>query len=251
MKNPGEKAMALVDGQLAPAEVPDLVRELARSPALVAELQAYLATAGSRIAEPFEAKRGEPLPARLVDTVMRAPATGSGVQQPREAPIVQHARGLLERLQRRHRVPAWSLAAGPALAAALVAFGAWLATPPAGRGDLVQANLMLALERTESGKDAALVALRPVLSFKSKAAAWCRQYELRYATRQASHGLACRNDGGRWDVLAATPPAGTGFRPAGSGERKAIDELVTAMIVDQPLSRADEAARIGKGWSRL
>jgi hypothetical protein len=251
MKNPGEKAMALVDGQLAPAEVPDLVRELARSPALVAELQAYLATAERRIAEPFEAKRSEPVPVRLVDAVMRAPAASSKAEQPSERPILHHARGMLERLRRRYRVPAWSLAAGPALAAAVVALGAWLAAAPLGRGDLVQANLGLALERTESGKDAALVALRPVLSFRSKAATWCRQYELRYATKEASHGLACRDDGGRWDVVAATPPAGVGIRPAGSGPRKAIDELVTAMIGDRPLTRADELARIGKAWSRL
>jgi hypothetical protein len=177
---------------------------------------------------------------------MRAPVAESSPRRP----LARHARGLIERLRQRYRVPVWSLAAGPALAAALVALGAWLVAPPAGRGGL-EANLGLALERTESGKDAALVALRPVLSFKSKDAAWCRQYELRYAARQASHGLACRNDGGRWDVVAATPPAAIGTRPAGSGHRKAIDDLVTAMMSDQPLSRSDEAARIGQGWSRL
>jgi hypothetical protein len=247
MKNAGEKAMALVDGQLAPTEVPDLVQELARNPALVADVQAYLTTAGRRLAEPFETKRNEPLPARLVDTVMR----GAAARSRHERPIADHPRGLLERLKQRYRVPAWSLAAGPALAAVLVAIGVWLAAPPRGQVGPVEANLGLALERTESGKDAALVALRPVLSFKSKAAAWCRQYELRYATRQASHGLACRNEGGRWDVIATTPPAAIATRPAGSGPRQAIDELVTAMISDQPLSGSDESARIGKGWSRL
>jgi hypothetical protein len=246
MKNAGEKAMALVDGQLAPAEVPELVQELARNPALVAELQTYLATAGRRIAGPFEARHSEPLPAWLVDRVMRAPVAESS---PRRS-LAGHARALTERLRRRYRVPAWSLAAGPALAAVLVALGAWLVTPLPAWGGL-EANLGLALERTESGKDAALVAVRPVLSFKSKDAAWCRQYELRYATRQASHGLACRSEGGRWDVVAATPPAAIGTRPAGSGQRKGIDELVTAMMSDQPLSRSDEADRIGKGWSRL
>jgi hypothetical protein len=248
MKNAGEKAMALVDGQLPPAEVPELVQELAHNPALVTELQTYLATAGRRIAGPFEAKHSEPLPAWLVDKVMRAPVAESSPGRP----LARHAAGLIERLRQRYRVPAWSLAAGPALAAALVALGAWLVAPPAGRSDL-EANLglALALERTESGKDAALVALRPVLSFKSKAAAWCRQYELRYATRQASHGLACRSDGGRWDVVAATPPTAIGTRPAGSGQRKAIDEKATAMMSDQPLSRSDEADRISKGWSQL
>jgi hypothetical protein len=247
MRNANEKAMALVDGQLAPADVPDLVQELARSPALVAELQSYLATAGQRMAEPFEAKHSEPPPAWLVDAVMRAPATGGASS----GPIAGHGRGLLQRLRQHYAVPAWSLAAGPALAAVLVALGAWLAMPPAGRAGLMEASLGLALEKTESGKDATLIALRPVLSFRSKSDAWCRQYELRYAAKQAAHGLACRNDAGRWDVVAATPPAAIATRPAGSGQRQAIDELVTAMTGDQPLSKADETARIGKGWSRL
>jgi hypothetical protein len=248
MKNAHEKAMALVDGQLAPADVPDLVEELARSPALVAELQGYLATAGRRIAEPFEAKGSEPPPAWLVDAVLQAPATGGAPS----GSIAGHARGLLQRLKQRYAVPAWSLAAGPALAAVLVALGAWLAMPQAGRGGLAEeASLGLALEKTESGKDAQVVALRPVLSFRSKDSTWCRQFELRYAAKQASHALACRNDSGRWNVVAATPPAAIATRPAGSEPRKAIDDRVTAIIGDQPLSRSDETAMIGKGWSRL
>jgi len=242
----GEKAMALVDGQLAPAEVPGLVRELARSPALVAELQTYLATSGRRIAEPFQAKRGEPVPAWLVDAVLRAPS-GGGLQ----APPIGRAGRVLMLLKRRYRMPAWSLAAGPALAAGLVALAAWLAMPAWFRDAPVEANLGTALEGTESGKDAPLVALRPVLSFKSKTTAWCRQYELRYATKQASHGLACRNGQGGWSVVAATAPAPIGPRPAGSSPRKAIDDLVTAMMGDQPLSNSDETARINKGWSHL
>ncbi len=84
----GEKAMALVDGRLAPAEVPELVQELARSPALVAELQAYLATAGRRMAEPFEAKLSEPPPAWLVDAVMRAPTAPEAAGRSRK-PVAQ------------------------------------------------------------------------------------------------------------------------------------------------------------------
>ena len=115
----------------------------------------------------------------------------------------------------------------------------------------MQANLGAALERTESGKDVSLAAVRPVLSFRSKAAAWCRQYEVRYGTKQAAHGLACRAGNGQWDVVASTAPAATGLRPAGSEPRKAIDDLVTAMISDQPLSKSDETSRISKGWSQL
>jgi hypothetical protein len=240
-KHPGEKAMALVDGQLAPSEVPALVQELARSPALVAELQAYLTTSGRRLAEPFAAKAGEPVPAWLIDSLRQARGA-------RPAGAVARGPSLIGALKRRHLVPAWSLAAGPALAAGL-AVAVWLGMP-ATPADVIAAHLAVGLERTESGKDASVVALRPVLSFKSKADGWCRQYELRYASRQASHGLACRGEGGRWNVVASTAPAPIGPRPAGSEPRRAIDDLVTAMMGDQPLSNGEEAARISGGWPR-
>jgi hypothetical protein len=192
------------------------------------------------MAEPFEAKLSEPAPAWLVDAVMRAPAA-SEAAHPETAMA----------LKRRYPVPAWSLAAGPALAAVLVALAMWMVPTPSGQPSMAEASLGIALERTESGNDATLIALRPVLSFKSKGTAWCRQYELRYAAQQASHGLACRSQGGRWDVVAATPPAALGPRPAGPGPRKSIDERVTAMMSDQPLSRSEEAAAISKSWSQL
>jgi hypothetical protein len=36
--------------------------------------------------------------------------------------------------------------------------------------------------------------------------------------------------------------------PAGADRRKAIDDLVTSMMRGQPLSQAEEAATIGRGW---
>jgi hypothetical protein len=241
MKHSGEKAMALVDGQLAPGEVPALVQELARSPALVAELQAYLATSGRRLAEPFAVKAGEPVPAWLVDSLRQV----HGARPPH---AVAPSPTLIGALKRRHLVPAWSLAAGPALAAGF-AVAVWLVMP-ATPAEVIAGHLAVGLERTESGNDAAVVALRPVLSFKSKSDGWCRQYELRYASRQASHGLACRREGGSWNIVASTAPAPIRPRPAGSEPRRTIDDLVTAMMGDQPLSKAEEAARISGGWPR-
>ena len=246
MKTASERAMALVDGQLAPAEVPGLVQELGRNPALVAELQMYLTTSGRRICEPYGVKGDEPVPARLVEAVLQAPASAG-----RRTPSSRYVATLIGRLQGRTRVPAWSLVAGPALAAVLIAVAAWFVLPDRSQGSLVEASLAAALERTQSGRDAAAVAVRPVLSFKSRNATWCRQYEIRYGTRQVSHGLACRTSGGRWSVVSLTPPGPVGLMPAGSDARAAVDNLVTAMMGGQPLSNADEAAMIGKGWPQL
>jgi hypothetical protein len=250
MTNSGEKAMALVDGQLAPAEVPALVEELARNGALVAELQGYLAMSRSRVAQAYAAKADEPVPRRLIDAVMGARIQ---VGASRPAAFASPLGGrLVDRLRSSCRVPAWSLAAAPALAAA-TAFAIAAALLPVGRGGtgaLASADVGAALERTASGKEAALASVRPMLSFNSKDAGWCRQFEMRSAGKQISYSLACRGRGGDWRVIASTAPSSAtgGYVPAGADRRKVIDDLVTSMIVGEPLSPENEAAAIGKEW---
>ena len=246
MSTAGEKAMALVDGQLAPAELPDLVQEMARNAPLVAEVQEYLALSRNRLASAFAAKGEEPVPSRLVDTIMRAPAPAPVIARARQ-PLFARA---LAWLQGSYRVPAWSLAAAPALAA-LALLVVWWAAPAPARGPLLEAELGPALDRTESGKDAPLGMVRPVLTFHSKAAGWCRQFDVRHTSRQVSHALACRGTDGRWEVVASTPPARTGLTPAGSTRRKVIDDLTASMMRGAPLSPADETKMIGGGWRQL
>jgi hypothetical protein len=238
MKNAGEKAMALVDGQLAPAEVPDLVQELARSAPLIAELQDYLAVSQSRLAATYADKAEEPVPAWLIDTVRRGPVADGRSR-------AAFARGLL--WLQTYRVPAWSLAAAPALTA-LALLAVWLVASTPSRGLLVEASLGTVLDGAVSGKDAPVASLRPVLSFKSTSAGWCRQFEVRHADKQVSYALACRGEAGHWDVVASTQPGSGGLMPAGADRRKAIDDLVTSMMRGQPLSQAEEAATIGRGW---
>lgn len=247
MKSAGEKAMALVDGQLAPAEVPSLVQELARNAALVAELQEYLAMSRARIGSPYAVKADEPTPRRLIDAVMHAPAWA-----PRRMPPSTAGGRLIAWLCGSRRVPAWSLAAAPTLAAA-TAFAVALVILPVGRGGgLVPIDLGPALERTASGKEVALAALRPMLSFNSKRAGWCRQFQVQNVRRQTSHALACREKNGAWQVVASTAPRRSGgYMPAGADPRKVIDDLAGSMIEGEPLSLAAEAAAIGSGWQHL
>src|SRR5690606_1106793 len=149
MTDAGEKAMALVDGQLAPAEVPGLVKQLARDAALVAELQQYLAMSQSRLAGAYAGWASEPVPARLIEAVMGtvggtvggpvADAAGDSVRdtvrsvagpgrQPHahRMPVGERLRGWL---RARCRVPAGWLAAVPA-GAALASFAVALMVLP-------------------------------------------------------------------------------------------------------------------------
>jgi hypothetical protein len=270
MKSAGEKAMALVDGQLAPAEVPALVQELARDATLVAELQDYLATSRSRIGQVFATKAEDPVPHRLVRAVLEAPVATAATQPaaaalslPRRlaAHLAARRAGRLGGwLGRSCRVPAWSLAAAPTLAAA-AAFAVAAAVLPAGRSDpepreakaglgsLASTALGAALERTASGKETTIASVRPMLSFNGKDAGWCRQFEVSGAGRQTSHGLACRGGAGNWRVVALTAQSAAGkYVPAGAGRRKLIDDLVTSMIAGEPLSPEGEVAVIGSGW---
>jgi hypothetical protein len=244
MRKAGEKAMALVDGQLAPADVPGLVQELARDPSLVAELQTYLALSRNRIASAFAAKDEEPVPAWLTETITRG--GNSAERQPaRQSGFGQ---SLLRWLQGSYRVPAWSLAAAPAAIVLLAVLAGGLAVPHPGRGDGMKTDLSAALEGAASGKDAAVATVRPVLTFSSKSAGWCRQVEVRHANRQVSHALACRSEDGKWNVVSSTPPGPAGFAPAGADRRKAIDDLATSMMRGDPLSAEAEAALIARHW---
>jgi hypothetical protein len=244
MRRAGEKAMALVDGQLAPAEVPGLVQELARDPSLVAELQTYLALSRSRIASAFAAKGEEPVPAWLTETITRG--GNSAERQPARQP--GFGQSLLRWLQGSYRIPAWSLAAAPAAVVLLAVLAGGLAVPHPGRGEAIKTDLSAALEGAASGKDAAVATVRPVLTFNSKSAGWCRQVEVRHASRQVSHALACRSEDGKWNVVSSTPPGPAGFAPAGADRRKAIDDLATSMMRGDPLSAEAEAALIARRW---
>lgn len=226
MKSASEKAMALADGKLRPEEAPRLVRELYHEPGLVSELQAYLATNAVRIAPVYQPIARAPVPERLIDLIMthKAPAPRTGRASPSAA-----MHGLVARLKQTYDVRGWSLAAGPALAGTVVAVCAWLLMPTSSVGALVGANLGPALDRTASGGEAALVAVAPIMSFKNKSAELCRQYDMVFSSRQASHAVACRTKSGDWKVVIATPPATVGnMVPAGPILRKPVDDYVSA-----------------------
>lgn len=242
------KAMSLVDGHLDPAELPDLVQKLARDTRLLAEAQSFLAMSRARVAEPYRGRASEPVPAWLVDTVMHASVATTG--GPPIKPLA-YVRELLGRLGE-HRAPAWALAAGPALAAAAVALGAWLLFPMASQSQaMMTAQLHNALEKAPSGKDVPMLAFSPTLTYWSKDHMWCRQFEVRSGgTRQAVAAVACRSNNGSWRVVREASPTPMGTVPAASS-REQIDRFVTGDMAGAPLERAQVDAKIEQGWLPL
>ena len=67
MKFASEKAMALVDGQLAPAEAPAVIQEIAHTPALMRLVQKYLAVNPWKIRQLYRDLEQAPVPDRLTE----------------------------------------------------------------------------------------------------------------------------------------------------------------------------------------
>jgi len=245
MENAYHKALALADAELSPAELPALIDELARNPSMVRALQVYMTVGRGRLAKTYEAKRAEPVPQWLIDTVMQAPVEQSAGQSSK---VVSYGNALLERMRRRYRMPGWSLAAGPAFAAVLAAVSAWLLVPSSRHGEtLLAAQLQRAIETTRNREDATLLTFRPVMTFQDKDQGFCRQFEIRSGSER-SGVFACRTQNGTWDIVMQTPPAPLATGPAGA--QTELNLAVTQRRMGPPLE-ADEVAKLtGNGWRR-
>lgn len=229
MEHAYRKAVALADAELSAAEVPALVRELARSPSLVRALQVYVAVSRRRIAKPYEAKREEAVPQWLIDTVMRAPIEGA---PSRTSKLSVLGSGLVQRLKDKCALPGWTLA-GPAVATLLAVVFAWLLLPNASHGEtLLTAQLQRTIETAGSKQEAPLLTFRPVMTFLSKDHGYCRQYDVRSAVERAA-GVACRTQTGAWQIVMQLPPYPT-FAPADSG-RDALNAYVETQRIGPPL----------------
>ena len=243
MEHPLRKVLALADAELSPPDVPALVQELARNPSLVRALQSYLAVGRNRIAKAYTAKSEEPVPAWLVETVMQAPL---GNPASPSFKVVSFGRTFLDRLKDKYRMPGWSLAAGPALAAVLAALSAWLLVPNASQSEtLLTSQLQHAIETTGGGQEAPLLTFRPMLTFLSKDHTYCRQFEVR-AGKQRSYAVACREPAGGWHVAMESPPFPVGTAPASSG-REQHDRFVEGHML-RPLDKEEAERAQGGGW---
>ena len=244
MQNALHKAMALADGELRASEVPDLVHEMARSPALLRAFQVYLSMGRNRIAKAYSAKREQPVPQWLIDTVMTAPMPGPATSS---RPTRAIWGSLLGWLKDKYSMPGWSLAASPAVAAILAVALVWLLAPSATHGEgLLTAQLQRAIETTGNGEEAPIVALRPVLTFLSKDKTYCRQFEVRSGAERTA-AVACRSTTGEWQVLKRSAPYPIGTLPAGSN-REEVDRFTAGLMSGQPLAKDQVKSLTVNGW---
>lgn len=212
------------------------------------------------LARLFEPVAQEPVPARIVDTVLTAPC-------PIEAPRGEVIPLGKSRSPRFGGGTAWALAAslaGLALVGALYVTERGrtrsdiVAVQP-GAGLIAAGELARVLEAEGSRSmtraapgSAELAAIRPLLTFKSRAGAWCRQFEAPGAGRTVGGGVACRQADGAWKVemmvASARRVAGPGVVTPEGKEGIDLEAAVEHLAGGDALSPDAERQLISGGW---
>lgn len=229
-----EELAAYADGEVTGARAREVAGAIAADPSLLDDLERHRALK-ARLSAHFDPIAEEPLPEALV-AMLR-----SGGQEP-AATIVEFAQAR-ERIERKRKLPRWSWVAGPALAASLVLV---VAVPggDGGQAGYADAQLAAVLDRRLVAEQEGGEATRVLLSFRSRAGAYCRAF-----SGGAGGGIACRDTAGwRLEALGeGADGAETDYRMAGANDA-AILARAQAMADGAALDADREAAARARGW---
>lgn len=230
-----ETLMAFADGALPPDQA-DAVRTAAETdPQIAARIRDFRVARQAVAALPLA-----PVPEGL-EARIRAMAAGRAVApQPQSASPTTAPTDNVVAFKPRPR----AILAQVGLAAAALVAGILIApiigTEPAVPAGGISADLAQRLDSLPSGETDN--GLEIVSSFRDGAGALCREYEER-AEGQARVSIACRPDGGDWQLRLAVAAGSTeGYEPASSLD--VIDAWVVSEGAGEPLSPEDEAAAL-------
>jgi 17 kDa common-antigen outer membrane protein len=261
-----EMLMAYTDNELDGEGRACVETYLTEDPAGVARL-AVFATTGRALAGIFDKPMNEPVPQRLIDTIVNSAGPTAGVPSAKVIPFGKP-----------HRPAALSGQALRGLAAAcagLVIAGVglnWiLQSQNRGSTELyglmvlpngltvARAELGSALDTTPSGGtvskpiDGVVASIKPVFTFAAARGGYCRQYEILQSDSKALGGVACRTSEGQWQIegqtrVAASADDNGDIKPAGKTSSVAIDDIVDRMITGDVLGLESESGLMKNGW---
>lgn len=268
-----ETLMAYADGELS-AEQAQAVEARLEVDAEARELVERLRQTRSELAAEMDVLLTEPVPQRLIDTVMHHPMGAMGGRAPATEAVALRpvdARPLDASAQPSSRAttatttaaanspsywPRMAAAACLALAVGLTTGHWWGQQSGAATGTDLAQTLQRALQTLPSGEALAAggVVVMPVASFRAASGLACREFE-QEAQGRIAHGLACR-EGDQWvarAVLDRGPASGTlgsepAFAPA-SGEADALATLLDRLGAGATLGADEEQRLIEQGWT--
>lgn len=255
--------MAYADGALDDGERRRVEAVLDADPAQRARLAPFALTR-TVLPQVFAGAMTEPLPQRLIDTVLMAPIGSKKAQS--------EAQGFWPRLKTLLFPELPAFANGLALAASVLAIAGagWMAghaTRQAGgapelialeNGALYAAGPLQTALDTAASKAAVAEAgytVKPVLTFRDNDGRFCRQYGVTPAQGAPLAGLACRTASGRWSVAVHAPAASEtssdgsgGYQPAGKASLPVLEAAIDKMISGDVFSTAEEDAVRARSW---
>ena len=257
-----EMLMAYADGELEAAARTQVEAILIRDAAARGRLAIFMTT-GTALAGQFRKPMTEPVPQRLLDTVL---GRGEHVATPERPPSL----GAMVKRAIEACVSRWPLALACSTVLVLGTGAGWYLHELAGR-TATQSN-MLAVQ--QDGRILAQGALRQTLesapstarsttgvggkvevrlTFRSRQQEFCRQYEVAVPGGGRFSGIGCRGADGSWQVQLHAPVA---TRPGADrqivvvGSDDPAPALIDRLIEGDAFDAADEAAWIGRHWRR-
>ena len=255
-----EVLMAYADGQLDEQQSA-AIRQAVATDEEVRERVDLFRQSTVLLQEAYDAPLREPVPQRLVDTVLN-------YNPPSPPP------GIGERLATFFRItPGWR-PAHALVAMGILAIGVGLGYLFPRDISPVRLDLSVAqkgdafhrgLDTTASGQSFTLdpqgVRVLPVATFQDKSNAFCRPYDVFAVGDQGAplaQGIACRNVSGQWDtkVYIATGPKAPetedplpGYVPASADDHGFVMAIADQLMAAPPLSLEDESELMAKGWN--
>lgn len=230
-----EMLMAYVDGELSPQDVALVDAAVAADEALAARLARHRRLAGA-VAGAFAEVALEPVPDRLADAV-----SGGGKVVSLDA--VRQSRA-------RPSPGQWGLVAAGIAAGVVVGVSLPRGPAPLVGGDMrARGQLASALDSQLASRPEKGDLVRVGLTFRARDSRYCRTFTVTKGDGPA--GLAC-HDGDGWTVRmavarAATTPAGD-YRTAAADTPPEVIAAAQAIMLDEPLDAAGEAAAKARGW---
>lgn len=223
-----EEIAAFADGQLPEPRRAEIAAEMARDPALAAEVEEHRALR-SALGAHFAPILDEPVPERLTALL--------GAAEPKVTDLT----AARQRREARTGRVRWGWIAGPALAASL----ALAVILPGGTPDgYAEGQLAAALDDRLVADQAPGDDVRILLSFRDDAGAYCRAF-----SGDAEAGIACRDDTG-WRLRTQAPGSrgqSADYRMAGAGDA-AVLAAAQDMASGPALDAAEEQAAREAGW---
>jgi anti-sigma factor RsiW len=269
-----EMLMAHADGELGDADRLRVVAYLAQNPEANRRLEVFSNTRDG-LRQLLNAPMTEPVPARLLETVLRpatdAASAGAGTQTARVLPWTgrsypqkfRNGSGTFLTPRAIASLAATLLigaASGWALHAAQSrAYQSQQIVTVNGTSLLASGALMRTLEDTSSGaavtaqSGSERIVVTPVMTFRQSGGEYCRQYKLEQSSGQKMGGIACRVSDGAWRLemqaaLGRGTPSTGGVVPAAADKSPVIEAAVDRMIAGNALGLEDEQAIIAQRW---